>query len=521
MATKALETLYNWAKSTGYERSIDDFYNLLSTNKDALARVYNHAKETGYQNDENAFAKLVGLQAPPVEPIRRSEEGAAPIVSQGGKAAEQPMAAAETPVEATVETTVETPVKEVTSTPALEADLNNKLLPVTEKTVIKEVPTESDKMVIKSPEKKTNFLEAADEILYNIYNSPGYLKKLENEIAQSKGSYKDTDLKVLDELEAKKHELTKKVNNLDIDPKEHNALVDEIDQVFRSIREITDDNYYIGGKSNAADLIKEKKERVKTGKVILDTDPEADEYEAGAMSSSFRNEPPWRQESKTASTYEEYKKIADEKFAKEREFTSKDQPIDTEITISTENKRSKTSDFPASDYRSDLMSEAIDKKEQSANIPLVNPKGSGRGIVENITPYAVDIIKQNIIPDEEENIVQNPIEIIGKKRATEVNLIGRGLLKPGENVDESHFKELLSRPDLPFSITQLLQAVSGISETDENVGAAETAKKLQQKISSDPKLYKETLQRWLNIMNKIAYNDKKSFDANPFKITTG
>jgi len=70
---------------------------------------------------------------------------------------------------------------------------------------------------------------------------------------------------------------------------------------------------------------------------------------------------------------------------------------------------------------------------------------------------------------------------------------------------------------LPFSITQLLQAVSGISEPDENVGAAETAKKLQQKISSDPKLYKEALQRWLNIMNKIAYNDKKSFDANPFK----
>jgi hypothetical protein len=66
-----------------------------------------------------------------------------------------------------------------------------------------------------------------------------------------------------------------------------------------------------------------------------------------------------------------------------------------------------------------------------------------------------------------------------------------------------------------------LQAVSGISETDENVGAAETAKKLQDKILNDPKLYKETLQRWLNIMNKIAFNEKKSFEINPFEIKTG
>ena len=185
MATKALETLYNWAKSTGYERSIDDFYNLLSTNKEALARVYNHAKETGYQSDENAFAKLVGLQAPPVEPIRRSEEGAAPtqVSMEGGGAEEQPMPAA--PETSAAETVVEKPIPDAKAA-ALEADLNNKLLPVTEKTVIKEAPAESDKMVIQSPEKKKDFLEAADEVLYRIYNSPGYLKKLENEIAQSK-----------------------------------------------------------------------------------------------------------------------------------------------------------------------------------------------------------------------------------------------------------------------------------------------------------------------------------------------
>jgi hypothetical protein len=64
-----------------------------------------------------------------------------------------------------------------------------------------------------------------------------------------------------------------------------------------------------------------------------------------------------------------------------------------------------------------------------------------------------------------------------------------------------------------------LQAVSGI-ETDEE-SAIKGTKEVQEKILNDPKLYKEALQRWLNIMNKIAYNDKKSFDANPFKIATG
>jgi hypothetical protein len=518
MNQKAIDYLYEYARGQGYQNPKENFISLIQTNDEAFNKLYESAKNSGYSNDINAFGLLVGRK--PVEPIRRSEEGDAPtpISMDGGGAEEQPM-----PVAPESTSVAETIVEKPVGNAALESDINRQLLPVTENTQIKEVPAESDKMVIKSPEKRTNFLETADEILYQIYNSPGYLQKLENEIAQSKGNYKDTDSKLLDELKAKRHELIKKANNPDLksNSKDYGVIMDELDKVRKSISEISDDNYYIGGKSNAADLINERKKRVQTGKVTLDSDPEADEYEAGIMSSSFRNEAPWKQKSKTADTYEEYKKIADEEFAKEREYTSKEQPIDTEITIATKNKRSKTNEYPAEDYRSDLMSEAIDKKEQSANIPLVNPKGSDRVIKENITPYAVDIIKQNTIADEEESIVSEPIEIIGKKRATEVNLIGRGLLKPGETVDESHFKELLSRPDLPFSITQLLQAVSGISETDENVGAAETAKKLQDKILNDPKLYKETLQRWLNIMNKIAFNEKKSFEINPFEIKTG
>jgi hypothetical protein len=64
-----------------------------------------------------------------------------------------------------------------------------------------------------------------------------------------------------------------------------------------------------------------------------------------------------------------------------------------------------------------------------------------------------------------------------------------------------------------------LQAVSGIEEDEEN--AIKATKKIQDKILNDPKLYKESLERWLNIMNKIAFNEKKSFEINPFEIKTG
>jgi hypothetical protein len=163
------------------------------------------------------------------------------------------------------------------------------------------------------------------------------------------------------------------------------------------------------------------------------------------------------------------------------------------------------------------MATTIEEKEHSSHVPLINPKGVGRNYAENITPYAVDIVKENAIIDDA--YLNEPTEVIAKKRATEVNLIGRGLLKPGENVDESHFKELLNKPDLPFNITQLLQAVSGIKNDEES--AMKATKKIQGKILNDPKLYKETLQRWLNIMNKIAAVDKKdnkTFDINPFGI---
>lgn len=516
MATKGLETLYNWAKSTGYERSIDDFYNLLSTNKDAFARVYGHAKETGYQSDENAFANLIGLQPPPVEPIRRSEEGAAPTAIQGEAGEEQPMSAApETPVAET-----EKPMSEAKAT-ALETDLNNKLLPVTENTAIKEVPAESDKMVIKSPEKKKDFLEAADEVLYRIYNSPGYLKKLENEIAQSKDFNKDYDPKVLEELNVKGEDIVKKIRSLSPESNERNTLMKELSNVNQAKGDIYKKISLIGGKYNTTELANERRKRVETTKVKLDEENYDDS--AGFMRRSYTNKTPWDVESNRGMvnmTDEEIKKKADENEKKGEEFTKKEQPLTTDIYLFPETIKSdtyKTNEYSPEDYRSDLMATAIEEKEHSSHVPFINPGGLGRNIAENITPYAVDVIKENAII--EDDYLTDPTEVIAKKRATEVNLIGRGLLNPGENVDESHFIELLKSPNIPFNVTQLLQAVSGIQTEEES--AAKANKEIQEKILNDPKLYKEALGRWLNIMNKIAFNDRKSFDANPFKITTG
>ena len=521
MANKALDILYNWAKSTGYQKSPDDFYNLISTNKDAFNRVYNYAKETGYERDENAFAGLVGIQmAPPVEPIRRSEEGAAPtqVAMEGGGAEEQPMPAA--PETSVSETVVEKPMSEEKAA-ALESDLNKKLLPVTENTVIKEVPAESDKMTVQSPAKKRDFLEAADEVLYRIYNSPGYLKKLENEIAQSKDFNKDYDPKVLEELNAKSEDIIKKIRSLGPESKENNLLMDELSNVNQAKGNIYEKISLIGGKYNTTELANERRKRVETSKVKLDE--ESYNESAGFMRRSYTNKTPWGIESNrgmASMTDEEIKKRVDENEIKGKEFMAKEQPITTDIYLFPETIKSdmyKTNEYSPEDYRSDLMATAIEEKEHSSHVPLMNPSGLERNIAENITPYAVDVVKENAIIDNE--YLTDPTEVIAKKRATEVNLIGRGLLNPGENADESHFKELLKSPNIPFNITQLLQAASGI-QTDEE-SAIKATKEVQDKILNDPKLYKETLQRWLNIMNKIAYNDKKSFDANPFKIATG
>jgi hypothetical protein len=499
MNQKAVDYLYEYAKGQGYQNPKENFVSLIQTNDEAFNKLYESAKSSGYGNDINAFGLLLGRKpVEPVEPVEPSKEGAAPpspiMESRGGAGAETPTA----------------------PTPAIEADISSQLLPITENTQIKEVPTASDKMVIKSeakaePVPPKDFLEAADEVLYQIYNSPGYLQKLENEIAQSKDFNKDYDPKVLEELNARGKNIMQKIRSLKPEAKEErNSLMDELDDINEKTSNIYEKLSLIGGTYNTSDLINERRKRVETSKVNLDEDGGDS---AGAMRRSYTNERPEAKAGLTVKEVEEYER-------KLEEFTSKEQPLTTDIYLFPEIHKSdmyKTNEYPSEDYRSDLMATTIEEKEHSSHVPLINPKGVGRNYAENITPYAVDIVKENAIIDDA--YLNEPTEVIAKKRATEVNLIGRGLLKPGENVDESHFKELLNKPDLPFNITQLLQAVSGIKNDEES--ATKATKKVQDQILNDPKLYKESLDRWLNIMNKIAFIDKresKTFDINPFGI---
>lgn len=536
MATKGLETIYNWAKSTGYERSIDDFYNLISTNKDAFNRVYGYAKETGYERDENAFASLVGIQmSPPVEPIRRSEEGAAPasVSMEGGGAEEQPMPVepvdpkkegdSPTPIEINSFGAGSEPSVPDTKTVAIESDLNSKLLPVTENTVIKEVPAESDKMVIKSPEKKKNFLEAADEVLYRIYNSPGYLKRLENEIAQSKDFNKDYDPKVLENLEEKTKDVMGKIRRLKPGTKEEDILVQELMKLGEQKADIYYNLSLVGGQYNTAELVNERRKRVETTPVEL-SEEVSNKGDAGYMRREFTNTPPWRETilGKAGETLEEFEKREKKQLEAEKEFTLKNQPMQTSIGLNTEEHKAsilKTNEYPSEDYRSDIMATTIEEKEHAAHVPFERKGSPGRRYSENITPYAVDLIDKNTVIDDD--YLRKPTEVIAKKRATEVNLIGRGLLNPGEDVNESHFRELLNSPDLPMNVTQLLMSVSGVGYDEEDDKVTATTKKVQKAILNDPKLYKEALERWLNLMNKIAFNERqepKSFNPNPFEI---
>jgi hypothetical protein len=514
MNQKAVDYLYEYAKGQGYQNPKESFVTLIQTNDEAFNKLYESAKSSGYGNDINAFGLLVGrtpkeqttavkdvtpqdqsamVVRKPVEPGGRGE-GAAPRVASEGAGGETPEA---------------TPS-------AIEADINRQLLPVTENTQIKEVPTASDKMVIKSEAKKQepvpqkDFLAVADEVLNNIYNSPGYLKKLEEEIAQSKALKYDPKMK--NELLAKQKEVMDKLRSLPKGSPEESKLWEDLRVIGSELSDKYSD-FYTGGNYSTADLVSERKGRVNTTPVELVKS--TDEYNylddedysglGGEMQPRFANERP------SPGMYEPY-----EDFEKrQNEFYSKEQPMNTNIELFVDNfsrKPLKSNEYNPADYRSDLMAIAIEEKEHASHIPKNNPKGE-RNKVENITPYAEKIVKENTILNEESDdgyYLTEPTEVIAKKRATEVNLIGRGLLEPGGQATESNFKELLKSKDLPFNIIQLLQSVSG--EINEG--------KVQDKILNDPKLYKESLDRWLNIMNKIAFVDKKgkTFDINPFGI---
>jgi hypothetical protein len=309
------------------------------------------------------------------------------------------------------------------------------------------------------------------------------------------------------ELLVRKKEVMDKLNSLPKNSPDQEKLWDELDNINSELRDKYSD-FYTGGNYTTTDLAEERKWRVNTTPVALVKSTEENNYVedesglGGVMQVRFKNEPPSIRPNETS-----------EEFGKRYyEYNSKDQPTNTNIELYVDNinrKPLKSNEYNPEDYKSDFMAVAIEEKEHASHKPKMNPKGKSEK-VENITPYAEKIVKENAVI--EDDYLTDPTEVIAKKRATEVNLIGRGLLEPGGQATESNFKELLKSKDLPFNIIQLLQSVSG--ETDE--------KKVQDKILNDPKLYKESLDRWLNIMNKIALIDKRennTFDINPFGIS--
>ena len=253
-----------------------------------------------------------------------------------------------------------------------------------------------------------------------------------------------------------------------------NINKDQIDEIDRE--------YYSGDKYDVIDLINERINRVKTTPVNEITGDETAEWLYGTMSPSFLNKEP---------DYLDVESI-EEGDRLYKEYYSKKQPVKTEINIYKDNLKN------LSDYKSYLTEE----KEHSSHIPLMSQTPL-KGYGSNITPYAASIVDENIIV--KNDYLNDPTETIAKKRATETNLIGKNILMPGEMVDESHFKAILNSDDMSMNIADLLIGVSGVQYKDT---PEKTIQHVKKQIKDNPDLYKKSLSRWLNIMNKIAMQDQ-------------
>ena len=69
MEDEALQYAYDLFKADGYNDSIDDFKNLLSTNTEALDYSYKLFRDDGYNDSPNDFKSLLGIQ----ESVKKKE----------------------------------------------------------------------------------------------------------------------------------------------------------------------------------------------------------------------------------------------------------------------------------------------------------------------------------------------------------------------------------------------------------------------------------------------------------------
>lgn len=184
------------------------------------------------------------------------------------------------------------------------------------------------------------------------------------------------------------------------------------------------------------------------------------------------------------------------------------------------------------DYRSTLVEEL----EHASHFPYGYFKNPDKYSVLNITPYAKKIFDENTPanrnPYGDRKYLKMYSENMAKKRAAENYLIDQGLLKPGENVDESHYKYLIDNfDDLPDNVQDIINMTNEsktlFNNTSNDINEimiklyqndnSEKSKKELKEALKKKENYNKSIKNFINIMNKIAYNDEQSNDIQTAK----
>jgi hypothetical protein len=470
MANKALDILYNWAKSTGYQNSPDDFYNLISTNKDAFNRVYKHAKETGYQNNENTFASLVGLQ----------------------EAARQEMPA----------TKIAQSQQQIT----YQSDINKGLMPMTESTIVRDIEPEEP-----APGKPKKKYGKKQDVRIEGVDKDGYYEeqKISTDSPEYRKAYEEGRILPLDEDGMPYIQSTKSAEVIDKKPtwlkqKEAN------EKLIPALKNIPNDVYYETIVKPAMPNIDAVRDD--TRNELLDiyksegyTNKLRNEIEKSGITDKKLQDVLLNRVVRLVTTPMEYRSVAfgkntlGEMIAAPFKLATPNpfNPYDSETNIYLNEKHR--------EIKNDPKYTAIEEYEHASHI-LPSIKGEK---IYNITPYAEQIIeKYNRAKDE---YLRDPSEVIAKKRAAEVYLINKGLLSPGGFVDDSHYDYLLSNFDLlPTNVQQFLMISSG--ENADFFKLKEEAK-LKLREDEDNKERKSKMDFHTKDYNKKTQDFKKSFKA--------
>ena len=65
---EAIKNLYSYAQSQGYQKSIEEFAELLQTNDEALDAMYSYVQSQGYTKELDDFKTLIGKKKIEEEP---------------------------------------------------------------------------------------------------------------------------------------------------------------------------------------------------------------------------------------------------------------------------------------------------------------------------------------------------------------------------------------------------------------------------------------------------------------------